>query len=276
MCKLMENQFLLFVIAVIIIVFIIWCRNDDNVNNNNNDTIEGFDARLLNLTKEQCGKLCTSILGCQGFAYDDKNHCYLSKSPILTQPTSSLFADEYNTSDYRCNKAQPILDPTDLVSPELLKRNALYLCSDNERGQYDFTVISENKVTKIGDFYQLDQVNIPDYKIIDDFVWPQVKQDTVLTKGKRDINKFMLYDRSGDEYLGPYLFDHKCSSNVNLTSCLQTCEGNDNCVGTECGILIMLKQTETQRQYIKIYAVPKHRSQMLFQEELNMKMVIFT
>lgn len=207
--------------------------DDDTDNDINEDNIEGFDARLLNLTKEQCGKLCTSIIGCQGFSYNDKNQCYLSKSPILTKPVNSLFTDEYNSAFYRCNKAQPIIDETDIVSPDLLKRNALYLCSDNERGQYDFTIISEHKVAKVGDFNELDKVNIPDYVIIDDFVWPKVKQDTVLKKGKRNIDKFMLYEKANDEYLGGYLFDHKCSSNINLTPCMQTCENDDRCVGVE-------------------------------------------
>ena len=80
----MENQFL-FIIIIIIIIYILLNTSCDDINN-----IEGFDARVLNLTKEQCGKLCTSIIGCQGFSYNDQNQCYLSKTPILTKPVNSL------------------------------------------------------------------------------------------------------------------------------------------------------------------------------------------
>lgn len=227
----MEIQFLIIIFAILLLIFIT-TNNLYKGNNTNNVNNEHFDARVGGISKEQCGNLCTAIIGCGGFAYDDRNgSCYLSKNAILGRPINSLFASDYSPYFYRCNKTQPITDYTDLVSPNLLKRNSLYFCSNSEQGRYDLNIIAETMRKQIGDFDELDKINIPEYRMIDDFKWPDTKDEILFQKPQG--NGFTVFERSKDEYLGQYLYPSKCIDKVDEQTCLKICDSDPRCLGTE-------------------------------------------
>jgi len=217
---------------------------------------ENFDARIKGLTKEKCGEICTAVLKCQGFSYSTDNVCYLSKFPILEKPATSIFADDYSSTYFRCNKTQPILDETDLITPELLKRNSLYMCSDSEKGNYDINVISENLKRPIGDFDEIDKLNVPKYKIITNFKWPTDRRDTIL-RDSTTGDDFKIFQKSHDEYLGQYLFPHKCVSNIDEISCLKMCEVDDQCIGTEWNPFYMKTQSDNSFDVYRNVCCPK-------------------
>lgn len=212
----MENQLLspiniLWIILTIIILitfFVCYFNDNTNINiNTNTDTnkvIEGFDARIPNISKEKCGDLCTSVIGCRGFAYSDDGVCFLSKQAILGKPVDSIFGDEYNTSDYRCNKSQPIIDESDLLSPNLMRRNALYMCSDSEQGRYTLQLIAPTKRQIVGDFDDIEKIDVPNYDINDNFEWPTEKVSTILNN--TNLGKYAVFEKSHDEFLGQYLY----------------------------------------------------------------------
>jgi hypothetical protein len=233
----MENQLYQFfqetwIFLIIIIIIMITFYGCYTINNNKE--VEGFDARIPNISKEKCGDLCTSIIGCQGFAYDSNSPgiCYLSKSAILGKSVNSVFSDEYSTSDYRCNKTQPILDETDIISPNLMRRNSLYMCSDSEQGRYTLQLIAPTKRQSVGDFDDIEKIDVPNYEINDKFEWPTDKVDTRLNN---NINQtgYAVYEKSRDEFLGQYLYPQKCTADISELSCIRICESDDRCVGVE-------------------------------------------
>lgn len=244
----MKNQFFILSIVLIFVLIIIYIYYTNNY--------ETFDARITGLTKTKCGHLCTSILGCHGFSYSDDNKCYLSKMPILSKSPVALFTDEYKTENYRCNKLQPIQDETDLITPELLKRNSLYTCSKTEQGDYDLNIISEKLDMPVSNFNEIDKINIPEYKIISNFKFPKNKQDSVLSD-IYNTNEFKLYEKSKNDYNGEYLFDHKCDYDINEQSCLKMCDIDNRCIGTEWNPYFMKATSYTDYEVYKNVCCPK-------------------
>lgn len=249
----MKNQLFLIIMGILCLIIIITIIQYNSFVDDNN---EHFDARVKGLTKNKCGEICTAVLGCQGFAYSDDNLCYLSKSPILGKSVTSLFSDDYSVTDYRCNKAQPILDVTDLITPDLLKRNSLYMCSDSEQGKYDINIISENLSMPIGDFDEIDKVDVPKYKIIANFKWPIDKRDTLL-KDMTTSDNFKIYEKSNDEYLGQYLFPHKCVSDIDELSCLKLCDIDNDCIGIEWNPFYLKTKSDNSSDIYKNVCCPK-------------------
>jgi len=235
----MENQLLsptniLWIILAIIILitfFVCYFNDNTNISSQENKIIEGFDARIPSISKEKCGDLCTSVIGCRGFAYSDEGVCFLSKQAILGKPVDSIFGDEYNTSDYRCNKSQPILDESDLLSPNLMRRNALYMCSDSEQGRYTLQLIAPTKRQMVGDFDDIEKIDVPNYDINNNFEWPTEKVSTILNN--TNLGKYAVFEKSHDEFLGQYLYPQKCTTDISEISCLKLCEADRRCIGVE-------------------------------------------
>ena len=73
-----------------------------------NLTIENYDEKITKISQRQCGNMCTNALGCYSFGYKNNGDCYLSKTHTLGQLTDGLYSDDYDASDYRCNKFRPI------------------------------------------------------------------------------------------------------------------------------------------------------------------------
>ena len=71
------------------------------------DKTENYDARISNITENECGSVCTEAPNCGAFGYKHGlfgGKCYLSQRHILARPIDSLYFDEYSKIDKRCNK----------------------------------------------------------------------------------------------------------------------------------------------------------------------------
>jgi len=218
----MEIQILLIILLILLIIIFY-----------KSTFIEGYDAKITSTTQRECGNLCTNTVGCYAFAHKDNGSCFLSKDYILGPVGGSLYSYEYKPSDYRCNKFRPIQGLSDANVPEAIKHNAIYTCSDNEQGKYTLHVITDTVHKPIGDFNDIEKMNVPPYKLFD-FDWPTNQGQVIdLNKGNSVNKDFIIYEKSNDEYLGQYLFPQKCSANISQDECLQLCSQYDNCVGLE-------------------------------------------
>lgn len=122
------------ILVIILLLILIWfgysCSLERLSEKEIEDDIEGFDGRISNITLTQCGTECTISENCLGFAYKPViSTCYLSKRPILGEPTESPYRSEYSKLDRRCNKINPIND-VDYINDLSLTQNSVYVCSD--------------------------------------------------------------------------------------------------------------------------------------------------
>jgi len=216
----MNFQILLIIISIIFIIII-----------SNNIEIENYDAKISNTTKKQCGIDCTNTFNCLGFAHKKDGSCYLSKdNTILTKPIGSVYSDDYSVDDFRCNKLQPIYRPADITVPEIMKRNALYNCAENEEGAYVLNLFSNQKSESVYDFDDIDRMDVIPYELVE-YDWP-VTRDPLVDK-KSCEEDYLVYYKSDDEYLGDYLYPHKCVDNIPEKACIKICTGDPKCVGIE-------------------------------------------
>jgi hypothetical protein len=202
---------------------------------------ESFDARISNYTDEECGRMCTKVYGCKGYAFDkNTNKCYLSKDFILGQPSfNTLYSDEYLTSQLRCNKKKPIDVDLEVIreADEYIKKdNTVYLCSDNERDVYTYYKIVNG--TKIA--ITPDQVRTIPYEpyVIGTIDWPKKKKDIdpnipSVAKEQENLSDYNIFQKDNREYLGQYLFPYQCVNNISENECLDTCDKNSDCEGVE-------------------------------------------
>ena len=65
---------------------------------------EKYDGRISVSNYYDCGDICSKTIGCAGFAYNDNNKCYISKTPINPLPLPALYSNEYKTTNTYCNK----------------------------------------------------------------------------------------------------------------------------------------------------------------------------
>lgn len=216
-------------ILVLFVFFIIVTTN--NYNN------EYFDARVSDIKIEQCGKICTDVYDCEGFGYDNTtSKCYISKTPIINLPAaSSLYVDEYESKQYRCNKIKPIKLDQRNTDPTILRDNQLYMCADDDRGYYDLYKIVNNTMEKInrGD---IDKVNLEPY-VMNEIEWPTKEFKKDITPNLKTANQnrkiYTLFEKDKREFLGQFLFPYKCVSNVSEDECINQCRRYDDCIGTE-------------------------------------------
>lgn len=153
------------IIIIILTLFIIY-----------SDQYEHYDLQILNISPSECGTTCTEGRNCSAFAYDPiENTCYLSKTGILGQPYSSLYADEYSRKNKICNKINRLTD-TKRIDSITLVQNSVYLCSDNNMlSQYQYANYDETLL----DGVTPDDNLIPKYVVYDlhDINWPIKKPD---------------------------------------------------------------------------------------------------
>ena len=92
--------------------------------------IEHYDAKIENIkSSSECGAKCTEELKCAGFGYNsNSNSCFLSKRPILGKPEESVYTDNYNENDNKCNKIRKLTAKT--KDPKQLLDNSIYTCDN--------------------------------------------------------------------------------------------------------------------------------------------------
>ena len=305
------NVYIYIIILIIIILFIIitFSKNKEN-----------FDQRVDGGDKEDCGIMCTKILGCKGWAYDTENKkCYLSKDDILHHPEKKAYSHYYNRSFPRCNKLYSIDDPF-YNSRNNIIRNATYQCMEKEGGAIEYKIYDTKERKNINpkelnkyeiDPYTFERINwisavpsssgffsnaidliVPRPKInpekpdrTDRFLFNGTSENIIQTPDEKNDNKFSgtrpIYDPVKDatpgiqytdpgslnldknlhlitnptkanainimnqydeEFIGQYLFPHKCSTNISKKDCMDQCLRNKDCVGTEWNPTLFIKK----------------------------------
>lgn len=223
---------LIMIFILIICIFIIYLTNLF--------TVEPYNARISGITEHDCGKACTDGYGCVGYGYDRGTaKCYISKYPIIGQPTTdSLYADQYTSYQERCNKIDPIrphLDPKWSITDYKKNRNTIYSCDRSEEGNWHIYRIVNGQKTPIT---PEEIINMPYEKYeLTDITWPKVKIDKTLldfTGDQIEVDRnYLLFKTDDREYLGQYLFPYKCVDNIPEKECLNNCAKYKECKGTE-------------------------------------------
>lgn len=136
----------LYILILIIFFILVYFRSNEH-----------FDQRVDNATKEQCGIMCTKVLGCKAFSYDAKNkYCYLSKDDIYYQPEKKAYVQFYNTKFPRCNKIYGINDPYYNTHSNIV-RNAIYGCMAEENGKVQYKIY-DNKEREIKELRDINDI----------------------------------------------------------------------------------------------------------------------
>lgn len=235
-------QFLLFFLlfAFFIFLFILFRYN-------NNVIMEHYDARVSSIDQITCGNLCTKTIDCQAFAYDNvDNLCYLSKQPIFYQSPKSIYSQEYDVDQFRCNKIKPILSHHEYDQQDKIN-NTIYGCQKSEDADYQFYIYANDSLQTVEkknntidtltyDSFDLRSNNIKDYDMYK-INWPNYRKDIVVEKvynmDTNVNNKIIVYNKKTDLYDGDSLFDYDCVKNIPADICLQTCSAYNDCTGAE-------------------------------------------
>lgn len=210
--------------------------------------IENYDGRISGINKEMCGKFCTETVGCQAFGYDNiNNKCYLSERPILYQPAGSIYSQEYDIDQSRCNKIDPIredIDDINNLDDEELRRNMLYSCQEMENGDYNFYKISNGNIehivktnttndTMANSFMKTEYEKYPLFRI----KWPNYRKDLnindMYNKERNKLDNYTIFEKSNKEFMGEYLYPYECVKDIPENICVQSCAENENCAGIE-------------------------------------------
>jgi len=240
----------IFQLLVLLIIAIIGCTIAyTSMNLYTKHNIEGYDARISGINREMCGKYCTETYGCVGFGFDHRNNrCYLSEKPILFQTASSIYSNEYEVDNYRCNKIDPIrpdLNEIEQLDEELLRMNTIYLCQDDEEDIFKYNKIVNGRIeplqesdynvdTQVSTFPDVLYEEYPIYKIN----WPVYKKDLdiskIYNKNQNKLNDYVVFQKDNiNFYEGEYLYPYKCVNNISEDVCIRTCNDDEGCVGVE-------------------------------------------
>jgi len=200
----------------------------------NTQNTEFYDEKVLKTSRENCGILCTKTYECSAFASDD-NTCYLSKSNILGEPTKSPFMKEYNKKYFTCNKLQKVTDS--IVASDIdLKKNATYVCigGKNENNQNTQQLkIYDTKEKNLDNIFNLGKIKIDKYTFGEIDWGGEVTLTEKPVEKTIDKNKITLFTEQDDEFLGQYMYPHRCISNISQKNCLRQCLQSKKCLGTE-------------------------------------------
>lgn len=117
---------------------------------------------------DKCAHFCKTITGCNGFSYDkyDKK-CYVSRHNISGRPVEGLYKSKYKKSDLICNKIGAIKKLEDdryKYTPNILKNNATYVCTDIEKDDSQIYIHDEG-FNKIKDISEMNNLTIKPYKV---------------------------------------------------------------------------------------------------------------
>ena len=219
---------------------------------------EPFDEKINRTPYDKCGTICTKVFGCKGFSADKNGTCYLSKTPILGNPNGSIFGYEYNKNNLICNKLGEINDPV-IATPIDFRKNSTYICTEGKSGQEEKTFRNyvNNKIIlpKIDNLGKLDI----DKYTFEDIKWGEeiyLDDHKDLIQNPQKDNSIILMNEYDSEFLGQYMFPHKCSANISKKDCLKQCLNDKSCVGTEWN-LVYLKQNNDKYDMYNGICCPK-------------------
>jgi hypothetical protein len=238
------HNYVIGLISIIILLFFLYKYNNEKLHG-----VENYDEKVLKTTRESCGVLCTKTYDCSAFAFNN-NICYLSKNPILGEPTNSPFMKDYNGNNFTCNKLQKITDSV-IASDMDFKKNATYICTDklstnvqpsatngqpstaNGQPPTNIFKIYDTEEKDLSNISELASTKINKYTLGEIDWGNQVTLTEKPTENITDKNTLTLFTEQNDEFLGQYMFPHRCVSNISQRDCLDQCLHNKKCLGTE-------------------------------------------
>ena len=214
-----------------------------------NHNRETFDAKINRSTKEKFGIMCTKVFGCKAFSTGENNTCYLSKSNILNKPTKSKFAEDYNNEIEKCNKISVLKDIQEHTSLEK-KLNALYMC--NTKNDVNFKIY-DNVEKIINSPNDIQYINVDEYSSVDIDWDKEITLDDYpeFIKNPDKIKYVTVMNEENKEFMGQYMYPHKCSGNISQRDCINHCAKNEKCVGTEWNPTY-IKKLKNKDEYIYI------------------------
>jgi hypothetical protein len=250
----MDATPIIIIIALIIVLFCIYRFSEpygkkyraETKKEKEKQKLEHYDYEVPHVSLTDCGTQCTEGINCAGFGYKPvERMCYLSKTAILSEPTESIYYDQYSKLDRRCNKINRIND-IKRIDGNSLTQNSIYVCSDGQNNvanefQYANLGASALATTNSTIFDRADSdyatpQNV-DYKV-HVIKWPRDKAEQkiaripyVTSESDQAINYGFI--ESDKEFLGQYLLAHQCVVNVPFYDCLKYCEKDPKCAGTE-------------------------------------------
>jgi hypothetical protein len=196
---------------------------------------ENFDEKINRTSRTNCGIMCTKILGCNAFSVDENNNiCYLSKDKIFSNNRTSLFSLDFNSNNVICNKIKKVDDYVSASQTEL-RENASYTCKNglsdpNETIKY---YINDEKI--ISSLDKIPYLPMKEYTF-DEINWGteiSFDDNKHLIINPTQNNSFIVMREKNDEYVGEYMYNNKCTTNISKNNCLKNCIDNDKCLGTE-------------------------------------------
>lgn len=228
------------IFVLIIILFIICTLTTIWEYNSTRNNYEPFDALMKTEDINDCANKCSTTYGCVGFTFDDKDQnnkkCYLSKTPISGMPVDSIYSEDFSIGQKTCNKIFTIRNEDDIESSRL-KLNRLYSCYDNYIGTENMIYYDKDKTIKNPSDSDLKKIEVENYNLeyID---WPRTKKENEemfldKNKDKQFDYRYITFIEHDDEYLGKYLYNHQCTTEINRFDCLRACENNNKCHGVE-------------------------------------------
>lgn len=203
---------------------------------------EQFDEKITRATKVNCGMICTKTLGCNGFMEDDYNNiCYLSKTPIVGAPDKSPFKDSYDKNSERCNKISAITD-TEIASDLDIINNASYNCTPNESSNEQTLKVYDGAEKKITSKLDLPYLDVSDYTYVDAKWGEEINlgDNINLVQNDKKTNVTIMTEHD-EEFLGQYMYPHKCVTNISQSDCMKNCINDERCIGTEWNHLYVKK-----------------------------------
>jgi hypothetical protein len=179
-------------------------------------------------------------------------------------PDKKPFAQFYTRELPRCNKLYTINDPL-YNSRNNLLRNATYLCKESENG-IEKTKLYMNREIPFDDVTKLNQVKLDTYSF-ENIGWDEnysdineikpitmtidINKNLHLITNPTKSNSINIMKEYNNEFLGQYLYPHKCSSNITQNACLKQCLDDKLCVGTEWNPTLMTKVGEPNKYIIE-------------------------
>ena len=240
----MSNINYIVILTIIILIIIIISLSLDNcINFNNINNIEGFDNKIEKINNEECGIACTMIDGCNAFSFDPKsNNCWISKIKLNGKPLHKLYSHDYKNTFKMCNKLVPLIDDQ-IATLDDFKYNASYYCKEKKKKTNE---VYKNKFKKLKNMQKgLDKLHVNPYDLLI-VPWPTFSS-TIKPLNYNDVKSFVtnisesdfvtVFTKELDEYLGQYLYQHRCVTNISEEDCLKACYDDDDCVGTEWNLL---------------------------------------
>ena len=240
---------ILFVVIIILITINI-CNKYIN--------FEHYDVKINRSSEQACGTTCTKSKECNAFTTNGTT-CYLSKKQILAQPLKATFVKDFNKKNYLCNKIIDITNHSDLDETDL-KQNATYSCAN---GLLDFNAqfkIYDNQEKDLSKLELLPVTNVDPYTFVDVPWGEEINLDKnmyLITNPVDNSDQIIEFVENDDEFLGQYMYKHKCVSDIAQDTCIKECANVEECIGTEWNPLYIKKNHDNTFTMYKNICCPK-------------------